>query len=186
MNIEENKDVEKGSRFLVELELETVNLSKKLRFSQYVYQFNNSSKLCYPENFQWNKTADVNVIITLGNQGRWAKHFINTMAEIYDETKDTNLNVIIVDFDSQDIDIIEALKQSSLPRYTLIKHTGPFHKTHAIQIAANTITNPDAITLQLDLHLTVPSNFIDIVRKVPLIVLMLCRVLYSAFLTFCA
>ncbi|XP_002163663.4 beta-1,4-N-acetylgalactosaminyltransferase 3 isoform X1 [Hydra vulgaris] len=165
LNVEENNDVEKGSRFLVELELINNDLSKKVRFSQYVYLFNNITKLCYPENFQWNKTADVNVILTLGNQGRWAKHFINTMAEVFEETKDINLNVIIVDFNSQDIDMIQALEQSSIPRYTLIKHTGKFHKTLAIQVAANTIINPNAITLQVDLHLTIPSGFIDLVRK---------------------
>ncbi|XP_065667303.1 beta-1,4-N-acetylgalactosaminyltransferase 3 [Hydra vulgaris] len=165
LNVEENNDIGKGSRFLVELELKNNNLSKKVRFSQYVYLFNNFNKLCYPENFQWNKTADVNVILTLGNQGRWAKHFINTMAKIFEDTKDINLNVIIVDFNSQDIDMIQALEQSSIPRYTLIKHTGKFHKTLAIQVAANTIINPNAITLQVDLHLTIPSNLIDLVRK---------------------
>lgn len=165
LNVERNHDPLHGDRFLVELELSVTGLSKTFRFSEYVYQPITGKALCYPENFKWNKNADVNVILTVGHQGRWAKHFVDTMSQIYNDTQDANLNVIIVDFDSKDVDLVRALKESSLPRYTLLKRKGKFHKTEAIQAAVNTVQNPDAITLQLDLHLTIPSDFIDHVRK---------------------
>ena len=166
INIELNHDLLKGKRFLVELELLKTSSAKSLRFSEYVYQPKGSKLLCYPDGFRWNKTADVNVILTVGNQARWAKHFIDTMSTIYANTKDEHLNVIIVDFDSKDIDMIQALERSRLKRYTLIKKSGAFHKTEAIQEAANTVLDDHAITLQVDLHLTIPNDFIDNVRKV--------------------
>ena len=166
LNVELNEDVEKGRRFLVELQLFDTVSEKSMRFSEYVYQPIVYNELCYPKDFKWNKTAVVNVILTVGNQGRWAKHFINTMSRIYDDTKDERLNIIMVDFDSKDIDIVRALEESSLPKYTLIKRKGLFHKTEAIQAAANTVLDSGGIVMQVDLHMTVPSDFIDHVRKV--------------------
>lgn len=169
LSVEQNKDEVKGSRYLVELELrvQEKNSEQLVRFSEYVFQpAQNKKEICYPKHFSWNKTAEVHYILTSAGQSRWVVHFINTMSRIYDETKDPNMNVIIVDFDTSDVDLVKTLESSSLKRYTLLKRSGKFHKTLAIQDAAATILNPDAIAVQVDLHLTIPSDFTDHVRKV--------------------
>ena len=65
---------------------------------------------------------------------------------------------------------MDYLKNSKLPRYTLIMNSGTFHKTRAIQTAANTVLDPNAITMQVDLHTTIPLNFVEYVRKVSLFI----------------
>ena len=164
--MEENKDEEKGDRYLVELKLLNRKDGKNYRFSEYIYQPKESSILCYPENFKWNKTAEVNLIITAAGQGRWLRHFINNINTIYRQTRDENLAITIVNFDSNDGAILKALKDSPLKKYTYIKRRGKFHKTLALNDAAASITNSHAIVTQVDLHLVIPSNFIDSVRKV--------------------
>ena len=169
LNVEQNKDPLKGNRYLVELQLATKS-GTAVRFSEYVYQPKRSSKLCYPKDFKWNKKADVNLILTSGNQARWTKYFIDSMSTLYQRTKDKNFNVIIFDFNTQNGSLVDYLENSNLPRYTLIMNRGLFHKTQAIQTAANTILDPNAITMQVDLHTTIPLNFIEYVRKVGLFI----------------
>ena len=164
--MEENPDPAEGSRFLVELELLEESTGRRVRFSEYVYLPRGKSHICYPENFKWKKNAVVNVILTVGNQGRWAKFFVDQMSQIYEATKDQNINVIIVDFNSQDVNLTKVLEESPLPRYTLLNKFNLFYKTEAIQQAANSVGENNSILLQLDLHLTIPVDFIDNVRKV--------------------
>ena len=64
------------------------------------------------------------------------------------------------------MDIGSVLEKSKLPRYTFLQHSGKFHKTMAIQAAANTVLNPNAILLQVDLHVTMPSDIVEFTRKV--------------------
>ena len=166
INVEENIDLEKGKRYLVELELLDVKKNRPVRFSEYVYLPKGSSSFCYPENFKWNKSSVVNVILTVGGQGRWAKYFVDAVEEIYKVSKDENINLIIVDFDSKDVNLKDELERSVIPRFTLLNRFGGFFKSEAIQQAANTVTDPNSIILLMDLHLLIPHNFIDIVRKV--------------------
>ena len=166
ITLEENKDEEKGERYLVELKLLNQKDGKIYRFSEYIYQPKGSRMLCYPENFKWNKTAEVNLIITAAGQSRWLTHFINNINDIYRETRDDNLAVTIVNFDTNDGSIMELLQNSPLKKYTYIKRRGKFHKTLALNDAAASILNENAIVMQVDLHLVIPSDFIDSVRKV--------------------
>lgn len=50
------------------------------------------------------------------NQARWVQQFISDMVSLYDITKDANFNVILVDFDSDDMDVEKALQDARLPR----------------------------------------------------------------------
>lgn len=44
-------------------------------------------------------------------------YFIKEMEKIYEETGDKNFNVIIVDYNSTDINIENELRNANLPRY---------------------------------------------------------------------
>lgn len=50
------------------------------------------------------------------NQARWVQQFISDMSNLYLNTKDANFNVILVDFDSDDMDVEKALQEAHLPR----------------------------------------------------------------------
>eukprot|EP00794_Sanderia_malayensis_P007481 gene7481-8310_t len=165
LNVEKNPDTEAGARYLVELELRIIKSGRLVRFSEYVSKPKFGDKLCLPENFRWNKKAMVNVILTVGGQGRWAKHFIQSINQIYKETRDGNINLIIVDFNSKDINLKKELESTSIPHYVLLNRNGGFYKSEAIQQAANTVLDPNGILLLMDLHLLMPLDFIDIVRK---------------------
>jgi len=165
LNVEQNIDSENGERYLVELELRNVKERKTVRLSEYVYLPAGSSSFCYPENFRWNKSAVVNVILTVGGQGRWAKYFVDSIEEVYKASKDENINLMIVDFNNQEVNLKYELERSSIPRFALLQRYGGFFKSEAIQQAANAILDPNSIILLMDLHLLIPHNFIDVVRK---------------------
>lgn len=71
----------KGDRFLLELRLINKQTRGSALLSEHVYRsLAEDSALCYPEGFQWNKTATVNIIVPVKNSGRWALYFIKNIA----------------------------------------------------------------------------------------------------------
>ncbi|KAL9955519.1 hypothetical protein ACROYT_G036854 [Oculina patagonica] len=164
-NIEKNHDALRGNRYFLELVFRERARSKIVKLSDFVYKFHNSSDLCRPKGITWQRNVTINVILTVKNQGAWAQHFVNEMSRICDETRDDHVNIIVVDYGSQDMNIEEALKRSSLKNYRVLKRSGTFHKTEAIQSAVSTISDPHSIVLLFDLHLRTPSNLFSAVRK---------------------
>jgi len=53
---------------------------------------------------------------TVKDQARWIIQFIREMEKVYRATGDKNFNVIIIDYNSSDIDIEARLKKAKLPR----------------------------------------------------------------------
>ena len=111
VNVERNLDIHRGDRYLLELVFRDVAGNKIVRLSDFVYKFHNGSSLCRPKGMAWKRNTTVNVILTVKNQGAWAQHFVNEMSRICLETRDDHVNVIIVDYSSQDVNIEEVLKR---------------------------------------------------------------------------
>ena len=167
LNVEENRDPGTGYRYLVEMELKEILSGTSVRFSEYVYRTWGTQALCTPVGVTWNKSAVVNILLTTGNnQGRWILHFLENMARIYHRTKDANFNVVIVDFDSKDIDIGNALKKAAIPSYQYTNTKGDFSRALGLQKAAEMVTDPNSVLFAIDLHLDIPYHFLDDVRKV--------------------
>ena len=163
--MERVRDPLKGDRFLVELEVIESETNEISLLSKFVYQ-TNTKVLCEPIGFEINHEAHVNVIITVKNQGRWLQHVLDTFSNIYQRTGDKDFTLIIVDFNSNDIDLVKKLKESFIPNYILLHHDGRFYKTFAIQEAVSKVNSLNEIVLLLDLHLTIPLDFLYVVRKV--------------------
>ncbi|XP_068762656.1 uncharacterized protein [Montipora capricornis] len=61
--------------------------------------------------------------------------------------------------------INEEYPGSLLKSYRILRRSGAFHKTEAIQSAVRTIFDPHSIILLFDLHLLTPKNLFQAVRK---------------------
>ena len=115
----------------------------------------------------WHRNATIYFILPVKNQGKWVHHFASQLANMSSQTSDFGFHVIIVDFDSDDIDIEEVFNVWPLQeRYKLIKLSGLFHKTLAIQKAVEAVPHHDDIVFLFDLHIDVPIGLLDSVRKV--------------------
>ena len=135
--------------------------------AEYVFLPNGENgRLCYPKGLQWDRTADVYLILTAKNLGRWVHHFIKNVEQIVQETNDEHLHVVIFDFDSPDIDLEQAFKRSILKNYHFISQSGNYSRTVSFTKAIESIKNPDAIIVTIDMHLDIGSQLINDIRKV--------------------
>lgn len=69
--------------------------------------------------------------LAVKNQGRWVKHLIAETEKLFRMSKDTNFNLILVDFNSTDLDVKGALQSSGIPRYHdgfYLFHGGPLNR----------------------------------------------------------
>ena len=66
------EDSGKGVRYFLELVVKDLTDGKSYILAEYVFQPNGKNiLLCYPKGLQWNRTADVYLILTAKNLGRW-------------------------------------------------------------------------------------------------------------------
>ena len=165
--ISQKPDPKFGDRFLVNLELGLDNTNQSFRLSEHVYQKMENKKLCLPAGFLWNNSATVYFILPVKDQGKWVHHFINQLTEASLLTGDTNFHVIIVDFESKDIDMGKAFNTSLLSsRHTIVSLTGKFFKTLVLNKAVEQVPNAHDIVFLFDLHIDVPADIMDSVRMV--------------------
>ena len=153
---------------MIDLELGFLNdTNRSFRLTEHVYQKNGSDSLCLPEGMIWNNSAKVYFIIPVKDQGIWLHHFIKQVTIASLSSGDTNFHVIIADFESKDIDMSKAFSTPLLSsRHTIVNLTGKFYRTLALNKAAEVVPNAHDILFIFDLHIDVPVDIMDSVRKV--------------------
>ena len=157
-----------GDRFSVDLEVGLRDGNQSAyRLSRHVYLAKGSTSLCFPEGINWNNNATVYFILPVKDQGKWVYHFINQLSDASLLTGDTNFHVVVIDFESQDIDMKKAFNTSLLrSRHTVVNLQGKFYKTLALNKGVELVPSPHDIVLLFDLHIDVPADLLDSVRKV--------------------
>ncbi|KAL9979434.1 hypothetical protein ACROYT_G017105 [Oculina patagonica] len=155
-----------GDRYSVDLELGLNDSSQSFRLSEHVFHKKLSDHLCFPEGMDWNNNATMYFIVPVKDQGRWVYHFINELTVASLMTGDKNFHVIVVDFESQDIDMVKAFDTDLLrSRHTIIPLKGKFYKTLALNKAVERVPSEHDLLLLFDLHIDVPIDIMDSVRK---------------------
>ena len=74
------------------------------------------------------------------------------------------IELLLVDYNSTDVNIEQLLKLSKVP-YRYFFMNGRFNKVKGINLAINN-TEKDSIGFVMDLHLQIPDNIFDRIRKV--------------------
>nr|XP_020835069.1 N-acetyl-beta-glucosaminyl-glycoprotein 4-beta-N-acetylgalactosaminyltransferase 1 [Phascolarctos cinereus] len=199
VNVEKRRDSARGSRYLLELELQERGGHGRLRLSEYVFLRLPRAEvdgdgdgdgddeaapeaapartpselpsrapeplLCRPVRLAWRQDVMVHFVVPVKNQARWVTRFLWDMASLHTLTGDTRFSVVLVDFDSDDMDVERALRAARLPRYQYLKRSGNFERASGLQAGVDAIEDGSSIVFLCDLHIHFPLNILDGIRK---------------------
>ena len=141
-------------------------MTKRLTYKRsfVLFLFVNSSGLCIEIQMYKSK----NDCATLTSTGRHLKLFLFFFTEVTRQTKDLDVRVIIIDYESTNINIEAVLNKSSLRQFTVVRipREKDFKRAVALQLGAEAVKDPHSVLFLCDLHLKIPSNLISTIRKV--------------------
>ena len=178
MNVERKLDRQLGSRFLLEFLVKVSGQDKPALISEFVFLPKDSENLCYPKGLQWNRQAKVALVISAKDQGRWLAHFLNNLQEMYAVTKDENVEVVLFNYESSNIDLEKELAVRILPPCKVINaQEEHYSRSKSLNKGVQEIQDPHTIIFTLDLHLDLPISLFDDIRKVS-------KSVYEKFLQF--
>ena len=156
-----------GSRFLLEFLVEVQGQDKPAMISEYVFWPKDEETLCYPKGLQRNGPANIALVISAKNQGRWMAHFLNNLEEMYAVTKDQNVRVVIFNYNSSDINLENELAVRNLPPCTVFNFQAEhYSRSRSLNKAVQQIHDSNTIIFTLDLHLDLPHTLFNDIRKV--------------------
>ncbi|EDQ85266.1 uncharacterized protein MONBRDRAFT_29432 [Monosiga brevicollis MX1] len=114
----------------------------------------------------------VHMIIPVQNQGGWVLYLLANLEAIMKATHGRErFNLVLVDYYSDDLDVEQALAQSTLPHWQIVRVAGQFSRAEGVQrgldaVAAKIQANPrDEIVISSDLHVRFPIDFFMRVRE---------------------
>ncbi|CAI9167464.1 unnamed protein product [Rangifer tarandus platyrhynchus] len=190
VNVEKRRDSARGSRFLLELELQERG-GRRLRLSEYVFlrlpgagagdtEEDRESPapaaassappdgrpgLCRPLRLAWRQDVMVHFVVPVKNQARWVIQFLADMAALHARTGDSRFSVVLVDFESEDMDVERALRAARLPRYQYLRRAGNFERSAGLQAGVDAVEDASSIVFLCDLHIHFPPSILDGIRK---------------------
>ncbi|XP_022788351.1 beta-1,4-N-acetylgalactosaminyltransferase 3-like [Stylophora pistillata] len=155
-----------GVLYSVDLEIGLQDANQSFRLSEHVFGKDANPNFCFPRGMNWNNKAKVYFILPVKEQGRWVYHFNNQITIASSLTGDTSFHVIVVDFESEDIDMTKAFNTTLLRnRHTIVPLKGKFYKTMALNKAVEHVPSVHDILFLFDLHIDVPLDILDSARK---------------------
>jgi hypothetical protein len=154
-----------GTRMLLEMDVTLEGEGDVIHTSEYVYLPKGGHTLCHTSNFQWQKNVDVHIVVSVKNLGLWVQHLIHNMEHLYEVTRDEHFELIIVDYQSADLNVEAELKASSLPRWKVISLSGDFSRSGGLQAGIDYVSDPNSIVMTIDMHLTLPPGFVEYTRR---------------------
>ena len=171
LNMERLPDNINGDLFLVEVLVTYTHdrdPSKEHLVSEYVvldHIQHPPSFLCHPVHMEIRRDMFVHFLVTHRNFPQMIREFIQSMEQVYKESRDENFGVIIVNYVTPLINVTTLLRQSTLKHWSVIDFGGPWEKTSAINVGIDSVKNPDDIIFITDLSIHYPAHLIDTIRK---------------------
>ncbi|XP_016075096.1 PREDICTED: N-acetyl-beta-glucosaminyl-glycoprotein 4-beta-N-acetylgalactosaminyltransferase 1 [Miniopterus natalensis] len=171
VNVEKRRDSARGSRFLLEP-------GACRRGGAAGWRLAREGKLSVPRGKgrqrPWSDGAPCAVrssraqrphLLPVKNQARWVAQFLADMAALRARTGDSHFSVVLVDFESEDMDVERALRAAQLPRYQYLRRTGNFERSAGLQAGVDAVEDASSIVFLCDLHIHFPPNILDGIRK---------------------
>ena len=164
LNLEKIDSEVIGNHYLIEAKVSIHNTpSKKFILSQMIQ--NDGESFCLSTAIP-NEVAFIHIVVVVHNQSRWLQHFIDNINKIYEQTNDQLFGVIIVDFNSKDLDIVSVVKRSLKIKFEYIYiESADFNKVMGQNIALQRVIDRNDIIFHCDLHLNLPIVILDAIRK---------------------
>lgn len=122
--------------------------------------------ICFMTDYKWKPGVTINLLTPLKNQKPWFQFTIRMLEELITKNKEVNVNWIVVDY-SSNTDHEKLLNRSKLKyHYTNCGLKGEqFSKVKALNHGIRQVKDDASIIFVLDLHLQLPTNIFDRIRK---------------------